>query len=327
MKLTGSLLMKVATFTLLPGAVLFAQDVPFIAVSGGPQGPGVVTRDVGLAGQETFRSTFTLVGTEAMTDGGVVTGAPYSADAVTETSRALADGNQISTTSTSQFYRDSAGRTRREITLAMIGPLASAGDPPKMILINDPVAKVSYTLDPATHQAHKVPAMSPMVRSKMMMMGKLGPGGDSGQQVIGAAGVAMAGVAGPVSIQAFKAQAADLAPTSESLGTSVIEGVTAEGTRTTRTIPQGKIGNAQPITIVNETWYAPDLQTTVMTKTTNPLESNVTFRLTNIQRVDQPASLFEVPADYTVVSPPLPPPPPPPPGSDGSGIVYKYQSR
>src|SRR6266481_2828728 len=49
----------------------------------------------------------------------------------------------------------------------------------------------------------------------------------------------------------------------ESLGTQAINGVNAEGTRMTRTIPAGQIGNDKPIQIVSERWYSPDLQIVV----------------------------------------------------------------
>jgi len=40
----------------------------------------------------------------------------------------------------------------------------------------------------------------------------------------------------------------------EDLGTQVVEGVVATGTRNTTTIPAGTIGNEQPILIVSEQW-------------------------------------------------------------------------
>src|SRR5689334_11482640 len=44
-------------------------------------------------------------------NGKTVKGAPYSADAVTETIQTLADGNRIVNRMTSSVYRDSEGRT------------------------------------------------------------------------------------------------------------------------------------------------------------------------------------------------------------------------
>ncbi len=74
----------------------------------------------------------------------------------------------------------------------------------------------------------------------------------------------------------------------------------AEGTRITRTIPAGSVGNEQPIVITTETWYSPDLKVLVMTKTNDPRMGETTYRLTNIQRSEPPANLFQVPDDYTV---------------------------
>jgi len=54
-----------------------------------------------------------FVHAEPFSGGKVVTGAPYSAQAVTEHIQILADGNTIHTTTTANVYRDSQGRTRR----------------------------------------------------------------------------------------------------------------------------------------------------------------------------------------------------------------------
>ncbi len=86
----------------------------------------------------------------------------------------------------------------------------------------------------------------------------------------------------------------------ESLGKQMMEGVEAEGTRTIATIPAGTLGNEQPIQIVSERWYSPELQTVVMTRHSDPRVGETTFRLTNINRGEPARSLFEVPADYTV---------------------------
>ncbi|MEO6723879.1 MAG: energy transducer TonB, partial [Blastocatellia bacterium] len=86
----------------------------------------------------------------------------------------------------------------------------------------------------------------------------------------------------------------------ESLGKQTIEGIEAEGKRTTVTIPAGAIGNERPIEMINETWYSSELQTTIMSKRTDPRMGETIFRLTNIRRGDPDASLFQVPSDYTV---------------------------
>jgi hypothetical protein len=86
----------------------------------------------------------------------------------------------------------------------------------------------------------------------------------------------------------------------EKLPARNVEGVMAEGTRTTRTIPAGAIGNEAPIVTVTEEWYSADLQVLVMTKTSDPRSGESTYRLLNISRAEPNQSWFEIPADYTV---------------------------
>src|SRR5213078_3174579 len=71
-----------------------------------------------------------------------VKGAPYSADEITENTQVLADGTRIHRETKTAVYRDSEGRTRRET--------------PESIMISDPVANVTYVLNPKTMTAHKM---------------------------------------------------------------------------------------------------------------------------------------------------------------------------
>lgn len=77
--------------------------------------------------------------------GMTVKGAPYSAEEVNETNQMLADGTRIHRENRTTVYRDSEGRTRRET--------------PDNITITDPVANVTYFLDPKTMTGQKL-AMS-----------------------------------------------------------------------------------------------------------------------------------------------------------------------
>ena len=86
----------------------------------------------------------------------------------------------------------------------------------------------------------------------------------------------------------------------EQLGKQVIEGVEAEGTRTTVTIPAGEIGNERAIEIVSERWYSPELQLVVMTRHSDPRTGEITYKLMNINRAEPSKSLFEVPSDFTI---------------------------
>src|SRR5437762_34300 len=87
--------------------------------------------------------------------GKMIKGAPYSAEAVTESIQTLADGNRIVNRITSSIFRDSEGRTRREQTLKGLGVLGNGEEPLQTIFINDPVAGVTYSLDSRSHIARK----------------------------------------------------------------------------------------------------------------------------------------------------------------------------
>lgn len=230
----------------------------------------------------------------------VVKGAPYSAEAVTETTQALADGNHISHKESATVARDSEGRTRREQVFSRVGPWAAPeSGQQKIVFINDPVAQANYVLEP-DHTARKMPM--PQEDQNFFFAKKIRDEKSADTVSVAAVtpdaptewqGVTLAMPATPV--------AATLpASKTEQLGTQLVEGVQAEGTRTTTTIPAGQIGNERDINITWERWYSPELQTVVMTKSNDPRTGQTTFRLTNIQRSEPSASMFEVPADYKI---------------------------
>src|SRR5215467_5382455 len=78
--------------------------------------------------------------------GKAVKGAPYTANAVTETTQTLADGNRIVNKTTAFLARDGEGRTRREESFTKVGSLQANAS--KAVIINDPVAHVQYMSKP-----------------------------------------------------------------------------------------------------------------------------------------------------------------------------------
>lgn len=89
----------------------------------------------------------------------------------------------------------------------------------------------------------------------------------------------------------------------EDLGSRNIEGVEAKGKRSTFTIPAGEVGNEREMNVVSERWYSEQLKTYVMTKHSDPRFGETTLRLTNVRLSEPPATLFDVPADFTVQEP------------------------
>src|SRR4030095_11659065 len=94
-----------------------------------------------------------------------VPNAPFSADAETEFTQVLGDGNRIERRYSSMMARDSQGRTRREEELALVGPLPVAGPSPRLVTIVDPVAGQSYTLDDKQRVAYRNPIAMTALRA------------------------------------------------------------------------------------------------------------------------------------------------------------------
>jgi hypothetical protein len=269
--------------------------VPPPPPDGGAAPPNVFFRTQRLAGDKVTMSYF------AVSDSKPVTGAPYSATAVTETTQVLSDGNRIVNKMESQLARDGQGRTRRQEMMSNIGPLATSA--PKMAFINDPVGKVSYVLDlnDKTAQVIKVPdagqaSAGPTIAISAPHIEKLPVDAQEGaiqKRMIIAGG----GPGGEQRVWVNNDNPS--AVKTESLGTQTVEGVPATGTRTTRTIPAGEIGNERPLEITSEVWTSPDLQMVVMSKRNDPRIGETVYKLTNLQRAEPDPSLFQVPSGFT----------------------------
>src|SRR5271166_6998506 len=134
----------VGSMLLLSAGALRAQEPPPGPDMLGPGGP--------VGGR------MEILGFGEMHPGKVVTGAPYSAVAVTETRQTLADGNTISRKVQANVFRDSQGRTRRETTLTGVGPLSATGASRTFVMIHDPVAGTAFVLHQDTKVAEKIPA-------------------------------------------------------------------------------------------------------------------------------------------------------------------------
>jgi hypothetical protein len=90
---------------------------------------------------------------------------------------------------------------------------------------------------------------------------------------------------------------------SRELGTRDFDGVKADGKQRSYEIPAGEVGNRNPIVVLDETWYAPELQVTVYAKHSDPRSGDYVYRLEGIKRGEPDAALFAVPADYQVREP------------------------
>lgn len=249
-----------------------------------------------------------------------VTGAPYSAQIVTETVQPFADGNSITHTSTSTVYRDSQGRTRREQNINMVGPSQVSGSSVQFITIDDPVAGVHYTLNPNKMIATQLNASGTTSSSYVSALpAKIIPSDGSNVSITyfsssdGVSAGGRGGVGGSVSIASAGVSSDNVS--TESLGAETMQGLSCLGTRVTRTIPAGQIGNAQPILITTDKWYSQDLQIEVKTVHSDPRTGTTTTALINLSRNEPNPTLFTVPPGYTINNP----------ASGANKMIFKQQ--
>ncbi|MDZ4797194.1 MAG: hypothetical protein SGI92_03455 [Bryobacteraceae bacterium] len=243
-----------------------------------------------------------------------VKGAPYTAEATTESVQELQDGNRIVHKDTTTVARDSKGRTRRDMTPVLPG--LSGADAPKFSFLFDPTTNTSYTLNHTNRTANKSSGHTFNIQISSAV------GGESGAKIAGAGPVmggivtagrsatvvhksehteVIEGAPGVAGIRMMRtAEGVDRNSRVEKLGKQNMEGVAVEGTRNVTTIPAGQMGNERPIEIVNERWYSPELQMVVMSKHVDPRQGVTTYRLSNVRREEPAESLFEMPAGYTL---------------------------
>jgi hypothetical protein len=276
------------------GARLALVGVMFVvgAAAVGAQKTFVYTFD------STLDSTFDYVGGETPS-GSVVRGAPYSGEGLTTLTQTLGDGTRIERTTTARLYRDSEGRTRREQTLLGLDALNPSGEAPTSITIVDPVAGVSYVLEPGARKARRLPyvyknAGEQRLRRLLPSTQPVSPPPPPPPPPPPGAGV--------VSVGKLATSLPQLAHSStESLGTAKMEGLDVAGQRTTARIDAGRIGNDRPIDTVDERWESSALNLLVLSRHHDPRTGDVEYRLTNVSRAEPSHDLFVVPSDYTIV--------------------------
>lgn len=209
--------------------------------------------------------------------GKVVTGAPFTATLQETFTQKLADGNTITHTTTSQFARDSQGRTWLQTTSDHLGPWTStAGTPKTLTFITDPVAGAAYMLD----QSKMTATQRNLPAARANSTNSEGAGGHRAEFMARSGAVTTA------------------------LGTQVSAPLpnALQGTQITRTIEANKIGNTQPIVTTTTRWYSPDLKMVVQQTNSDPRNGTRTFQVTNIQLVEPASSLFQVPSGYTTTA-------------------------
>jgi hypothetical protein len=219
-----------------------------------------------------------------------VKGAPFTAQQISESTGTLRDGTHISKSTTVAFARDSEGRTRRETDTS--------------ITIMDPVANVSYTLNKKTHTAIKLDLKIGLMQNAFTYTIDASPTMRDDLKEKAAAEIKLKEMQDTSAAKVILDRSPGLTSAEEPLGAQMMEGVSAVGKRITMTVPMSpEMGNDQPIRIVDEQWYSPDLQINIVSRNDDPRRTTQTSeRYTNIKRGDPNPALFQLPADYTLAT-------------------------
>jgi hypothetical protein len=179
----------------------------------------------------------------------------------------------------------------------------------KMIRIVDVVGGYEYTLDDQSKVAHRVMVQVAQPMAKRAGTGATGSTQWFNTQAVVSPALVATQVAPAAAVLTAIPSAAPPPPgriprpemQSEDLGTQMIEGVTARGTRTTQTWPVDSVGNDRPIVSVHETWFSQQLGgIVVLSKNTDPRYGETTTALKNVNLAEPDPSLFQPPPGYQI---------------------------
>jgi hypothetical protein len=196
-----------------------------------------------------------------------VPNAPFSSTVTAEWTKVLEDGSTLTVRNHRMVVRDSAGRIYQE--RRRLVPKDSQQEPDLLrIEISDPTAHKKYFCGPATHECALEDYSGPETATT---------------QPVG------------------REQDSFGALMREDLGKTSVNGVDVVGTRETRTLDPGAIGNDRAIAIVKEIWYAPQLGINVSVKRVDPRHGTQIINVTEINQGEPDPKLFQIPEGYTVV--------------------------
>lgn len=208
----------------------------------------------------------------------VLTGSAFSGVETAERHQVLMDGTHIDRVAhPEKYWRDSAGDTRAEIPLFSYETPVTRGFP-EIVVIFNVAESCEYVLDPDKHVAHRFP-----VKETVPPKSTVTPVNEANR------------------VNLYHLDNVHQTVKTEELGTDVVEGLLAQGRRTTITKDAGFENTDQASEIVVERWTSVDLQLEILYKTADIHSTDNIRKLTNVNRAEPDAALFHVPPGYTVV--------------------------
>jgi len=192
--------------------------------------------------------------------------APFTSTVTAEWTKVLEDGSTLTVQNHRLVVRGGAGRIYQERRRLI--PKDSQAEPDlERIEISDPSTHKKYFCRPSAHLCRLTDYSGPEAASAQPV--------GVGEDVYGTL-------------------------TREDLGKTSVNGVDAIGTRETRTLNPGAIGNDRVISIVKEIWFSPQLGINVSVKRVDPRHGTQIINVTDIAQGEPDPKFFAVPPGYTV---------------------------
>jgi hypothetical protein len=193
--------------------------------------------------------------------------APFSSVVTAEWTKTLEDGSTVTRQNHRVVLRDGAGRIYQERRTLV--PKGGQAEPQLMrIEISDPERHIKYFCRPESQEC--------------MLRDYSGPPPDVTEPV-GSTGEGR------------------MVLTREQLGRGDVSGVEVTGTRETRVIAGGVMGNDRPISITKEFWYSSQLGLNMQVKRSDPRLGMQTFTVTEVSLAEPDPKYFQVPRGFKVV--------------------------
>jgi hypothetical protein len=213
--------------------------------------------------------------------------APFSGTVKRSFEQKLVDGNAIHTVQLTHQARDSAGRTMTEMASGCSMGADGLMHERFSVNVNDPVARVNMNWQAGDDQQEKVVQVFHQPDVSQLKRPQLSAEQLAQQQKA----MEAARARGLQQQKEYK---------TEDLGVRDFHGVSAHGTRRTRTIPAGEEGNEQPLVVVTETWRSRELGLVMMAVDDDPRRGKTTTEYEELTMGEPDAALFAPPAGYTV---------------------------
>ncbi|HEY2392836.1 MAG TPA: hypothetical protein VGK22_16795 [Candidatus Angelobacter sp.] len=202
-----------------------------------------------------------------------IAGAPLSADVIKDFTQTLADGTQVPVETNGKMFRDSAGRMRTETELR-----STAGGAATLhyVTILDPVAQLNVRLDPQTKTATLFPFPATPSQAAQAKLAKV------------------------LSVRNTQASRQPALVATQDLGASTLQGFAVTGIKRTVPAAANAPGSQRARNVVVESWFSPELQIELQSRTEDPKLGLSTTKLINIGNAEPDSALFQVPSDYAI---------------------------